>query len=115
MAIPSAVKLVVESSLISFVEQRVPPHVRDKVGIGYRFRGNSVTLFERRVPFRDPGGEWTESHIAQFRFNPEKNTWSLYWSDRNSKWHEYDNIEASEDFDVLLQEVDQDPTAIFWG
>ncbi len=115
MAIPSVVKLVIETSLISYIEQRVPPHVRDKVGIGYRFRGNSVTLVERRVPFRDPSGEWIESQIAQFRFDPKGNIWSLYWSDRNSKWHKYDNIEATEEFDLLLQEVDKDPTAVFWG
>jgi hypothetical protein len=40
--------------------------------------------------------------------------WTLYYADRNSKWHRYD-IEPSADFDDLLREVDEDPTAIFWG
>ena len=46
MAIPEAVKIVVQSSLISFIEQRVPARARDEVDLSYRFRGNSVTIYE---------------------------------------------------------------------
>jgi hypothetical protein len=41
--------------------------------------------------------------------------WSLYWRDRNLKFHEYDRVPASASVDELLAEVDRDPTAIFWG
>lgn len=41
--------------------------------------------------------------------------WTLYYADRNSKWHLYYEIEPSADFDDLLREVDEDPTGIFWG
>ena len=114
MAIPNAVKLVVESSLVSFFEQKIPKHVKDKIHLSYRFRGNSVILVEHRPYFLRPS-EWAESVVAQFRFEPKTNTWTLYCADRNSKWHKYRNMEPTEEFDLLLQEVNEDPTGIFWG
>jgi len=114
MAIPDEIKVVVELSLVSFIEQRVPPHVRDKVRLSYRFRGNFVTLYEDRPAFRKPS-EWVKIPVAQFRFDPERSDWTLYCADRNSKWHEYLDLESNHDFDVLLEEVNEDPTGIFWG
>jgi len=40
---------------------------------------------------------------------------TLYWSDRNSKWHSYDLLEPTPDLSAALAEIDDDPTAIFWG
>jgi hypothetical protein len=114
MAIPDTVRIVIESILVSYIEQKIPPHVRDKVRLSYRFRGNTITLFENRPAFRTPD-RWTDSAIAQFRYDPGGNRWTLYCADRNSRWHKYDDLEPNEEFDVLLQEVDEDPTGIFWG
>jgi len=41
--------------------------------------------------------------------------WTLYWSDRNQRRHKYDLIEPSSDVRALLDELDRDPTCIFWG
>ena len=41
--------------------------------------------------------------------------WTLYAIDRNGRWFLYDDVEASRDVGQLLAEVDEDPTAIFWG
>jgi hypothetical protein len=41
--------------------------------------------------------------------------WTLYCMDRNSRWHLYDLIEPSADFDDMLIALDRDPTGIFWG
>ena len=114
MAIPVDIKVLVELSLISFIEQRVPLYVRDQVRLSYRFRGNSVTLYEDRPSFPKPS-EWVNIPVAQFRFNAEKHLWTLYCADRNSRWHEYLELEPSHDFEVLLEEVNEDPTGIFWG
>jgi len=35
--------------------------------------------------------------------------------DRKSKWHLYLGIPPNADFDVLLKELDKDPTSIFYG
>ena len=44
-------------------------------------RGNNVTLFEHRPVFRMPD-TWTNGKVAQFRYDPTSERWTLYWSDR---------------------------------
>ena len=114
MPLSSLLRQLVDMKLSAYCERKIPPHIRDKVRLGYRIRGNSVTLYEERPYFRNPA-EWTESAIAQFRFNEDSGKWMLYCADRNSKWHEYQDLEPNADLDVLLKEVDADPTCIFWG
>jgi hypothetical protein len=41
--------------------------------------------------------------------------WSLYWRDRNLKFHEYDLAEPTPHLDELIEEVKLDRTGIFWG
>ena len=41
--------------------------------------------------------------------------WSLYWSDRNLKFHEYDLVSPTPHVDELITEIERDPTSIFWG
>ena len=38
-----------------------------------------------------------------------------HWRDRNLRFHLYDQLEPSPDIGDLLDEIDRDPTAIFWG
>jgi len=76
----------------------------------------AVTICERRAPWREGiGPEWTSRGIARFRFTAKSGTWSLYWRDRNQQWHRYDRLDPSPDVLILLDEVDRDPTCIFWG
>ena len=77
-------------------------------------RGNSVTIVECRPPW-DGDGDGTRQKIAQLRHDPAARTWSLYWADSNSRWHPYEPLPASRDLDRLLNEIDGDPTCIFWG
>jgi len=37
------------------------------------------------------------------------------YSDRNARWHRYELIEPSHEITTLLDEIDRDPTGIFWG
>ena len=41
--------------------------------------------------------------------------WSLFWRDRNLRFHAYDLVSPTANIEELLAEVDRDPTAIFWG
>jgi hypothetical protein len=52
--------------------------------------------------------------IAQLRFDPGSQTWSLFWADRNERWHRYDDLEPTVLISSLLEEIDDDPTGIFW-
>ncbi|MCZ6691658.1 MAG: DUF3024 domain-containing protein [Planctomycetota bacterium] len=100
--------------LDAYCERSVPLHVRDKLALQFRIKGQDVILFEKRPHFRREG-EWTESNVAKFKFNRREGTWTLWWRDRNSKWHYYDPCPPSQRFEDLLEVVDRDPTGIFGG
>jgi Protein of unknown function (DUF3024) len=53
--------------------------------------------------------------IARLRYTSATRRWALYWRDRNLRFHRYDQLPLSPHVDELLQEIDRDPIAIFWG
>jgi hypothetical protein len=114
MPFPELIKHGVGKKFAAFCERRVPPHIRDQIRLIFKFRGNTVTLIETRPYFMDPS-IWTESPVAQFRFDIDKKVWCLYCRDRNTRWHFYDLVKPSANLDDLIAEVDRDPTCIFWG
>lgn len=100
----------------AYCEQRVPPHALHQVRVEAVLTRGAATVVERRAPWRaDYGPEWTATGIARLRYTVARGEWALYWRDRNARWHRYDLIEPSSDIAVLLDEIDQDPTGIFWG
>lgn len=100
----------------AFCDRRVPEHVRDEVPLECSRRGNSITISERRPPWRvDFGPAWSELKVAQLRYEPSDGTWSLYCRDRNERWFLYDVIEPATSVVPLLTEINEDPTGIFWG
>lgn len=99
-----------------YCEQRVPPDALSEVCIEADVADRAVTVVECRAPWReDYGPEWTRRGIARLRYTAKQKTWTLYWSDRNQHWHKYDLIAPSADVLALLDELDRDPTGIFWG
>ena len=114
MALPEETREKVEWILARYCARRVPMRARDQIQLGYRFRGNSVTPFERRPAVRD-SSIWTKSAVARFRFDPLPSLWTLYCRDRNTRWHRYGEVHPRPDLNDLLREVDEDPTGIFWG
>lgn len=97
-------------------EQRVPEHARDQVRVECDIGPRHLTIVECRPPWREGiGPEWTRFPIARLRYTQATRTWTLYWRDRNLRFHLYDQIEPSPDIGDLLLEIDRDPTAIFWG
>ncbi len=99
-----------------YCEQRVPPHALDQVRIELDVTDRAVTVVECRAPWReDYGPEWTRRGIARLRYTAKHKHWTLYWSDRNQRWHKYDLIAPTPDVLALLDELDRDPTCIFWG
>ena len=75
-----------------------------------------LTIVECRPSWRaEIGPEWSRFPVARLRFTKSTGLWSLYWRDRNLRFHRYDRLAASPSIEELLMEVDRDPTAIFWG
>lgn len=116
MALPELVRRSAESSVGAFSERRIPPHVRDQIKLEFTVRGDSITIVERRPPWRaDIGPDWSTMKIAQLRFDAGSGTWSLWWSDRNERWHRVPDLDATPDIDQLLAVIDDDPAGAFWG
>jgi hypothetical protein len=97
-----------------FCEERTPPEFRDQMRVEAGERGKSVTIFECRPPWPEKEAEWTRMPIGQLRFDPATALWTLFWADRNDRWHLYDLIDSGT-VDQLLREIEDDPTCIFWG
>jgi hypothetical protein len=113
MPIPELERRRVERALDRFRE-RVPVEIRDQLRYEHRFSGNAVLLVERRPSFRDPA-VFTELAVARFVYSPTIGGWSLRWRDRHSRWHRYEGFENRPTFQELLDEVQRDPTGIFFG
>jgi Protein of unknown function (DUF3024) len=97
-------------------EQRVPDHVGDQIKLECDVTPRHLTIVECRPPWRkDMNTEWTRFPIARLHYTRATRQWSLYWRDRHLRFHVYNTIAPSPHIDDLLQEIDRDPTAIFWG
>ncbi|MBI5675042.1 MAG: DUF3024 domain-containing protein [Nitrospirae bacterium] len=115
MPLPVLVKTLVEKKVGEYCKNKVPPDVLSELNISYNIRGNSITLFENRAPWRPDMKEWTSMPIAQMRYDNKTGEWTLYCVDRNDKWHKYLDFDPTKNIDELLVEINKDPTGIFWG
>ena len=100
--------------MAAYCSERLSAYLHDQLKLGFRFRGNSVTLYKESPVFTEPG-MWAETVVAQFRFNPETKEWTLYRADRNSKWRPYELTGTNRNFENLLKAVQEDRTGIFWS
>ena len=90
--------------------------LRDEVRVEVDVTDRHLTVLECRAPWHPGmGEEWTRFPIARLRFTKTQRLWSLFWRDRNLRFHAYDLVPATPRVDELLAEIDRDPTAIFWG
>jgi hypothetical protein len=98
----------------AYCDRRVPARARNEARVEASVRGKSVTIFDCRPPWHPSLTEWSRVPIAQLRYVPDAEHWTLYWADRNSRWHRYDLVDPGP-VSTLLAEIDEDPTSIFWG
>ena len=88
-------------------QQRVPAHARDQVRVECDIGSRHLTIVECRPPWREGiGPDWTRFPIARLRYTQATRTWTLYWRDRNLRFHLYDQLEPSPDIGDLLREID---------
>ena len=101
-----------EVTLREYCARRLNPAIRDKLEIVHRIEGNFAYISERRPEWRNPSVR-RDYDVAKFRFSVQTRKWSLYWSDRNLKWHLFEDAEPSADIGTFLPVVDSHP--IFYG
>ena len=114
MAIPELLRKTVENKLSRYCQSKIPPEAKGQIKLSWEIRGNHVTLIESRPYFLDPN-EWTKAKVAQFRFDPQGKTWSLFCRDRNGRWHLYNHAKPASNLEPLINALDSDITGIFWG
>ena len=114
MPIPLEIKSQADRELTAFCAAKVPAHVQAKIKLSMKWVGCKVTLIEHRPFFLDPA-RWTESPVAQLRFDSDSGLWSLYCRDRNQRWHSFQPMPSSPHLHKLISEIGRDQTGIFWG
>ncbi|MEU8211581.1 DUF3024 domain-containing protein [Micromonospora sp. NPDC049044] len=97
-------------------DQRVPERVRDQVRIECEEAARHLTIVECRAPWRaELGSEWTRLPVARLEYTRTTGTWTLYYRERTLRFRRYDLVPPTTNVGELLDELDRDPTAIFWG
>ena len=114
MPLPIIQKQLADTLLHSFCEKRIPNEHNNRIRLFCKFRGKSVTLIESRPAMFDKD-TWHDLNIAQFRYDATNGKWTLYFADRNDNWHMYMDSDPSKDLQDLIDEVNDDPTGIFFG
>jgi hypothetical protein len=97
-----------------WAEQRVPKELWPELKVEADVEPRHVTIVEVRPPW-DGRGEHTRLPIARLRYTAATGLWSLYWRDRNLKFHEYDRKRPTKNVQVLLDYLDSHADPIFWG
>ena len=104
------------AAVIAYCDQRVPQHALYQVRMEAVVDRHAVTLVERRAPWRPEfGPDWTRSPVARLRWSVSRREWTLFWRDCNHRWHRYKYTAPTTEIARLLEEIDRDPTGIFWG
>jgi Protein of unknown function (DUF3024) len=102
------------SRISRYCADRVPARLRNMLRVEFETRGLTVTIIETRPPWQGGHETWARLKVAQLRYRPETTDWTLHCRNRNGDWYDYQDPfsgTASE----LLEEIDADPTGIFWG
>ncbi|MHB8660085.1 MAG: DUF3024 domain-containing protein [Solirubrobacteraceae bacterium] len=55
------------------------------------------------------------SPVARLPWSVSRRDWTLFWRERNQRWHRYADAAPAAEIATLPDEIDRDPTGIFWG
>jgi len=117
MPIDEFTKESAKKQLDAFCDYRVPLEAREQVNLTYSFWHDSIILYEvRNVPFPSYDNPSTvHMKIARMDFNEETKGWTLWAYDKNEKPLPYLELERDVSLEMVIEEIDNDPTCIFWG
>ncbi|WP_163206619.1 DUF3024 domain-containing protein [Blastococcus saxobsidens] len=96
--------------------EQVPAAVRDALRIECEISGRDNTIVERRPPWNGQSrGEWMSTPVARLRHLKSRSIWRLYWRGRDGRWRECPSLPYAASVDQLLEELERDQDALFWG
>lgn len=92
-----------------------PADTRHQVRIECEIDARCLTIVERRAPFgpERTGPEWIRYPLARLRYTEARGIWTLYWRDRNQRFHAHHEVAPTGNVAELLTEIDRRP--IFSG
>jgi Protein of unknown function (DUF3024) len=100
----------------AFVEsRRPPPHLRQEVDLGFRFRGQSVEIVEVRRAYGGAPGEKTELPVAKATYVRARRRWRVFWLRQDMKWHTYKSLPEVLTIEEFVALVDEDRDSCFFG
>jgi hypothetical protein len=99
-----------------WAHNNTPAEFRDRTRVEVEETPRGLTIVECSL-MPGPDGEmmWLRVPSARLAYVSGRREWSLYCFDSNSKPHRYPDFEPSTKIKDLLDEIDDDPTCIFWG
>jgi nicotinamidase-related amidase len=115
MPIPSIQKQLAIKQIEKYCNTKLPEHVRNEIALKYELKGNTITLIESRPRWDDASAVWIDMPIAKMKYDVKSMKWQLYCVLGNGKWIVYDDLEPQQDMQECLDEIEEDPTCIFWG
>lgn len=101
-----------EMALRGYCARLTRPEIRHELEIVFRLEGLVAFIAERRPDWSDRS-VYRNHDIAKLRFSVATREWSLFWRDRNSKWHRFADCPPSANIADLLHVVRAHP--IFHG
>lgn len=111
MAVPAA-----DVELVSaWCDQRIPEHLKDRIRIEYEVTSRHVDILECHPPYSERFTEWSRHPIARLRYTTRTGLWSIYWRDRNLKFHEYAAFRPTDNVREVLAFLETTSDPIFWG
>jgi len=115
MPIPTDVREEALEAVRELCARRAPESVADELRIEVAQEGNAITITELRAPWQPSAREWTRTPIAQLRYRVGTGQWSLR-EPTATGWTTYRGGRGpTKTIWPQLEELDADPTGIFWG
>ena len=100
----------------AFIDRKRPPaHLRDRVDLIFRIKGQSVEILEVRPTWRGTPGEITEHPLAKATYVRNSDLWKVFWMRADLKWHAYPPEPQVGTVERFLALVSEDKHALFFG
>lgn len=99
-----------------WAHDNTPDEFRDRMRVEVEETPRGLTIVEcSLMPGVDGEVAWLRVPNARLAYASGRREWTLYFIDSNDKARRYPDFEPSTNIRDLLNEIDTDPTCIFWG
>lgn len=113
----SQVKVIdlIENMIQKYIEEMRPPiDIRDKLDIGYKYKNNTLEIYEIRPHWKNK--EIIRNHsFAKAKFIKSRNTWDIYWMRANGNWIKLKTSSKTNSINHVFEIINTDEQNCFFG